>query len=91
MKYLLEHKYIKNFKVKKGLVSYAFMFGKTLFGKYVNSFFSAKKLQDLYNITEDERYSKKNCSPTRATRRARIVWKPTSDTQLKHEHSGAHQ
>ena len=68
MKYLLEHKYIKNFKVKKGLVSYAFMFGKTLFGKYVNSFFSAKKLQDLYNITEDERYSKKNCSPTRAAR-----------------------
>lgn len=57
LKYLLEHKYIKSFKVEKGLVSHAFMYGKTLFGKYVNSFFSQKKLEDLYKDTEDERYN----------------------------------
>jgi len=57
MKYLLEHKYILDYKIKDGLVSEHYMTGETLFGAYVNTFFGEKKLQDALKDAKDEEYN----------------------------------
>ena len=57
LKYLLENYGLEKFEVVKGLVSDWDIKSDKIFGKYINTFYDEKKLQDLYKETNNELYN----------------------------------
>lgn len=57
IEYLMKNHGLKKFNVIKGLVSDTFVNAKDIFGRYVETLFSAKAEQDIYKTDNDERYN----------------------------------
>lgn len=55
--YIIENYGLKSFDVVKGLVSNTDVDASKIFGKYTNTFYEEKKLQDKYKSTKDEQYN----------------------------------
>jgi hypothetical protein len=57
LEYLLNNYGLKSFGVVKGLVSNNQIEGKKIFGKYINTFYEEKKLQDQYKDAKSDKYN----------------------------------
>lgn len=57
LEYLISNYGLKSFDVVEGLVSNTEVLADKIFGKYVNSFYEEKKLQDKYKSSKDDRYN----------------------------------
>jgi hypothetical protein len=57
LKYIIENYGLKSFDVVEGLVSNKQILSSKIFGKYINTFYDEKKLQDKYKSDKDERYN----------------------------------
>ena len=55
--YLYKNYGLVSFNVEKGLVSDRHIEGRKLFGKYIETFYNEKKLQDKYKETNNENYN----------------------------------
>lgn len=57
LKYIIENYGLQSFDVVKGLVSSQEIESSKIFGKYVNTFYEEKKLQDKYKSAKNELYN----------------------------------
>ena len=57
LEYLTNNYGLKSFGVVKGLVSNNQIEGKKIFGKYINTFYEEKKLQDQYKDAKSDKYN----------------------------------
>tara|TARA_B110000285_G_scaffold204042_1_gene240682 strand:- start:355 stop:1689 length:1335 start_codon:yes stop_codon:yes gene_type:complete len=57
LEYLILNYGLRSFDVVEGLVSNTEVLADKIFGKYVNTFYEEKKLQDAYKSSKDERYN----------------------------------
>jgi hypothetical protein len=57
LEYLINNYGLKSFDVVEGLVSDNHIEGKKIFGKYINTFYEEKKLQDQYKDVKSDKYN----------------------------------
>lgn len=84
--YLIDNYGLESFDVVEGLVSDKHIKSDKLFGKYVNTFYDEKKLQDKYKSEKDERYNEALRSTIKLylnSLTGKLVEDPTSHFKMK--------